>query len=66
MLVDVSGTRKVNIWKAVIDIELNSTNKNIRDMCRGITEFKKGYKPKTNLVKDERGDRQGGSSTNFD
>jgi hypothetical protein len=38
------------------EIELNSKNKNIRDLYRGITEFKKGYQPKTNLVKDERGD----------
>jgi hypothetical protein len=40
----------------ITDIELNSKNKNIRDLHRGITEFKKGYQPKTNLVKDERGD----------
>jgi hypothetical protein len=40
----------------ITDIELNSKNKNIRDLYRGITEFKKGYHPKTNLVKDERGD----------
>jgi hypothetical protein len=38
------------------EIELNSKNKNIRDLYRGITEFKKGYHPKTNLVQDERGD----------
>jgi hypothetical protein len=38
------------------EVELNSKNKNIRDLYRGITEFKKGYQPKTNLVKDERGD----------
>jgi hypothetical protein len=38
------------------EIELNSKNKNIRDLYKGITEFKKGYQPKTNLVKDERGD----------
>jgi hypothetical protein len=38
----------------IIDIELNSKNK-IRDLYRGITEFKMGYQPKTNLVKDERG-----------
>jgi hypothetical protein len=38
------------------EIELNSKNKNIRDLYRGLTEFKKGYQPKTNLVKDERGD----------
>jgi hypothetical protein len=40
----------------ITEIELNSKNKNIRDLYKGITEFKKGYQPKTNLVKDERGD----------
>jgi hypothetical protein len=40
----------------ITDIELNSKNKNIRDLYRGITEFKIGYQPKTNLVKYERGD----------
>jgi Holliday junction resolvase-like predicted endonuclease len=40
----------------ITDIELNCKNKNIRDLYRTITEFKKGYQPKTNLVKDERGD----------
>jgi hypothetical protein len=39
----------------IIEIELNSKNKNIRDLYRGITEFKKGYQTKTNMVKDERG-----------
>jgi hypothetical protein len=38
------------------EIELNNKNKNIRDLYRGITEFKKGYQHNTNLVKDERGD----------
>jgi hypothetical protein len=38
----------------ITEIELNSKNK-IRDLNRGITKFKKGYQPKTNLVKDERG-----------
>jgi hypothetical protein len=38
------------------ELEYNSNNKNIRDLYRGITEFKKGYQPTTNLVKDERGD----------
>jgi hypothetical protein len=39
----------------ITEIELNSENKNIRDLYSSITEFKKGYQPKTNLVKDERG-----------
>jgi hypothetical protein len=36
-------------------LESNRKNKKIRDMYRGITEFKEGYIPRTNLVKDERG-----------
>jgi hypothetical protein len=37
-------------------LESNSKNKNIRDLYRGINEFKKGYQRRTNLVKDEKGD----------
>jgi hypothetical protein len=37
------------------ELESNSKNKNIRDLYRGITDFKKGYQPRTKLVKDERG-----------
>jgi hypothetical protein len=36
------------------EIELTSKIKNIRDSYRGITEFKKGYQSKTNLIKDEK------------
>jgi len=35
--------------------ETNSKNKNIRDLHRGINEFKKSYQTRTNLVKDENG-----------
>jgi hypothetical protein len=38
------------------DLESNSKNKNIRHLYRGIYEFKKGYQPRNNLVKDERED----------
>jgi hypothetical protein len=38
------------------ELESNSMNKNIRDLYSGINEFKKGYQPRTNLVKDERSD----------
>jgi hypothetical protein len=38
------------------ELESYSKNKNIRDLYKGINEFKKGYKPRTNLVKDEKGD----------
>jgi hypothetical protein len=36
-------------------LETNSRNKNIRDLCRGINEFQRGCQPRTNLVKDENG-----------
>jgi histone deacetylase complex regulatory component SIN3 len=36
--------------------ESNIKNKNIRDLYRGINELKKCYQPRTDLVKDERGD----------
>jgi hypothetical protein len=42
---------------------MNSKNKNTRDLYRGINEFKKGYQPKSNLVKDENGDLLADSST---
>jgi hypothetical protein len=38
------------------DLETNSKNKNIRKLYRGISDFKKGYQPRNNVVKDEKGD----------
>jgi hypothetical protein len=38
------------------ELATNSKNKNIRDLYRGINEFRKSYQPITNLVKDENGD----------
>jgi hypothetical protein len=35
------------------ELATNSKNKNIRDLCRGINGFKRGYQPRNNLVKDE-------------
>ena len=38
------------------ELETNSKIKNIRDLYRDISDFKKGYQPRTNIVKDEKGD----------
>ena len=46
-LADISGTK---------ELETNSKNQNIRDLYRGISDFKKGYQPRCNIVKDEKGD----------
>jgi hypothetical protein len=32
-------------------LEWNSKNRNIRDLYRGINEFKKSYQPRTNLIR---------------
>jgi hypothetical protein len=38
------------------ELATNSKNKNIRDLYRGINEFKRGYQPRNNLVNNENGD----------
>jgi hypothetical protein len=37
------------------EFDSNNKNKNIRDLYRGINEFKKGYQPRINIIKDENG-----------
>jgi hypothetical protein len=37
------------------ELETNNKNKNIRDLYRGINEFKKGYQHRINITKDENG-----------
>jgi hypothetical protein len=37
------------------ELESNNKNKNIIDLYRGINEFKKGYQPRINIIKDENG-----------
>jgi chemotaxis regulatin CheY-phosphate phosphatase CheZ len=49
---------KMNAYmKAKIEeLETNSKIKSVRDLYRGINDFKKGYQPRNNIVKDEQGD----------
>jgi hypothetical protein len=35
------------------ELAKNSKNKNIRDLYRGINDFRRGYQPRWNLVKDK-------------
>jgi hypothetical protein len=54
-LVDISGTKRKEYLKAKVnELETNSKNKNIRDLFRGISDFKRGYQPRTNVVKMRR------------
>ena len=48
--------KKAYLKAKIEDLETNSMIKNIRDLYRGISDFKKGYQPRTNVVKDETGD----------
>ena len=53
----VARNKKKAYLKAKIEEpETNSKIKNIRDLYRGIDDFKKGYQPRTNIVKDDKGD----------
>ena len=38
------------------ELETNSNINNVRDLYRDINDFKKGYQPRTAIVKDEKGD----------
>ena len=47
---------KAHVKAKIEELETNSKIKNIRDLYRGISDFKKGYQPRTNVVIDEKGD----------
>jgi len=48
--------KKAYLRAKIEELETNSKIQNIRDFYRGINDFKKGYKPRCNIVKDEKGD----------
>ena len=47
---------KAKIEELESNSKSNSKINNIRDLYRGINDFKKGYQPRTIIVKDEKGD----------
>ena len=48
--------KKEYLRAKIEELETNSKIKNITDFWRGINDFKKGYQPGINIVKDEKGD----------
>ena len=48
--------KKAYMKAKIEELETNSKIKNIRDSYRDINDFKKGYQPRTNIVKDDKGD----------
>jgi hypothetical protein len=47
------------------ELAANSKNNNIRDLYRVINEFKRGYQPRNNLVKDDNDDLLADSHNNL-
>ena len=48
--------KKAYLRDKIEELETNSKIQNIRDLNRGINDFKNGYQPRCNIVKDEKGD----------
>ena len=48
--------KKAYLRAKIEELETNSKIQNIRDLYSGISDFKKGYQPKCNIGKDEKGD----------
>jgi len=48
--------RKAYLRAKIEELETNNKIQDIRDLYRGISDFKKGYQPRCNIVKDEKCD----------
>jgi chemotaxis methyl-accepting protein methylase len=55
---DILGIKKKREYlkDRINELARNCKNKNIGDLYSAINEFKRGYQPRNNLVKDENGD----------
>jgi len=53
--------KKEHLKAKTEELETKSKIKNIRDLYTGINDFKKGYQPRNNIVKDKKGDLVAGS-----
>jgi hypothetical protein len=55
-LAGISEIKRRNVSDKINELAMNSKNKNIRHLCRGINGFKKGYQPRSNLMRSGNGD----------
>jgi hypothetical protein len=46
----ISGKKREYLKDKIDELAKNSKNKNIKDLCRGINDFKRGYQPRSNLT----------------
>jgi hypothetical protein len=49
------NTKKECLKAKIDELETKSKIKSIRDLYRGISDFKKGYQPRTNIVQNDKG-----------
>jgi hypothetical protein len=47
--------KREHLKDKINELETNNKNKNIRDLYGGVNDFKKGYQPGINIIKDENG-----------
>jgi hypothetical protein len=50
-----SNKKREYLKGKINELETNNKNKDVRDLYKGINEFKKGYQPRINVIKDENG-----------
>ena len=55
-LAGISGKKKAYLRVKIEELETNNKIQNIRGLYRGISDFKNGYQPRCNIIKDEKGD----------
>jgi len=48
--------KKAYLRDKIVELEIICKIQNISDLCMVINDFKKGYQPRSNIVKDEKGD----------
>ena len=56
MLADILGTKKAYLKAKIEELETNSKVNKVRDLYRGINDFKKEYQHRIIRVKDEKGE----------
>jgi len=60
------STKKEYLKQKLIYLKLTvRLKKKVRDLYRSISDFKKGYQPRTNIVQDDKGDVVTGSHSIF-
>jgi hypothetical protein len=50
---DIWNKKREYLKEKSNELETNSKNKNIRDLCRGINGFKGGYQPRNNSIQNK-------------